>query len=122
MNITLNYLQKHPNHIFVFGDNKVRRGYNGGAALRDCHNSYGFITKKYPSYVDEAYYHILEYREVFKKELNKLKILIEQSPNKTFLISKLGSGLANRYNIWKGVIEPELKEISGYNNVVFLWQ
>jgi hypothetical protein len=35
MYITKKYLENHPNHIFVFGDNSLRQGKGGAASLRD---------------------------------------------------------------------------------------
>jgi len=105
--ITREYLISHPNEIFVFGDNTIRKGYGGGAKLRNLPNTYGFITKKYPNYYDYSYYRLNEYRSVLKKEIEKLTSVIEANPNKKFLISKLGGGLANKYGIWR-IIKPEL--------------
>jgi len=120
--ISKTYLREHPDHIFVFGDNKLRRGKKGAAFLRDEPNSYGFITKKIPTFSKEGYYKPKEYRVVFKKEMEYLKIRIESNLDKTILISELGSGLANKYKIWEKVIKPGLEELRQYDNVVFLWE
>jgi len=120
--ISKEYLQEHPNVIFIFGDNVVRKGKKGGAAFRDEPNSYGFITKRYPSYNDDAFYEPDGYKEVYKKEIRKLIDNIAKNPDKIYLISKVGSGLANRYKIFEEVIEPNMKkDLRDFKNVVFLW-
>ena len=124
--ITKEYLRQNPNHIFVFGDNLTRKGKAGAAALRDEPNTFGFITKKYPSNYDSSFYRPEEYREVFNSELETLISFIEDSlcwdgHPKLYLISKLGSGLANKYNIFEEVIEPGLEILKKYKNVKFLY-
>jgi hypothetical protein len=119
--VSTQYLRENPDHIFVFGDNKLGRGKKGAAIHRDEPNSYGFITKKRPSYSNDAYYKPREYKDVFDKELTRLIKLVEQNPDLTFLISRLGSGLANKYKIWEKVIEQGLEPLRKYPNVKFLF-
>lgn len=120
--INKNYLIENPSHTFVYGDNLTRKGYGGAATLRDLPNTYGFITKKYPSNANSSFYNINEYSKVFFEELYKLKNEIENNVDKIFLISKLGAGLANKYRIFEEIIEPNLKkELSKYENVKFLF-
>ena len=119
--ITQKYLQDNPDHIFVFGDNLLRKGKAGAAKLRDLPNSYGFITKKYPNNDIKSFYKPEEYKTVFEKELDKLIFQIVMHQDKTFLISKLGSGLANRFHIWEKVIKFGLVHLKHYENVKFLW-
>ena len=120
--IDKDYLRKHPNSVFVFGDNLIRKGKGGAAILRDEPNTYGFITKKFPNNRDESFYRPEEYRPVFIRELANLHKEISANPNKVYLISKLGAGLANRYHIWEEVIEPDLQRMLGiFPNVLFLW-
>ena len=122
MIITTEYLRTHRyTHIFVFGDNFTRKGCGGAAIHRYEPNSYGFITKRYPSYVNEAYYTIEDYKPIFTIEMKKLIKLIKVSPKKTFLISKIGSNLANRYYIYENVIQPVLIRLAKqYNNILLL--
>jgi len=48
--------------------------------------------------------------------------LIESNPDKIYLISKVGAGLANDYGIFEQIIEPTIKPaLSVYPNVRFLW-
>jgi hypothetical protein len=118
--ITKKYLKENPNHIFVFGDNLLRKGKGGAALLRDEPNTYGFITKKRPDHNLDSYYHPDEYYPIFNRELNKLIKLIEINPNKIFLISKLGGGLANNFNIYETVIKSGLQILNKYPNVKFI--
>lgn len=120
--ITREYLRENRTEIFVFGDNDLRKGNGGAAVLRDEPNTYGFITKKFPKYADDAYYRVTEYESVYRHEINKLKVLLERHKDKIYLISKLGAGLANKYGIWEQVIEPQLRnDLKNYTNVKFLW-
>lgn len=119
--ITKSFLNNNQNYVFVFGDNTKRVGKKGAATLRDHVRSYGFITKKYPSNSPDAFFKPDEYVELFKRELGSLKKRIEAYPNYTFLISKLGAGLANRWRIWEKVIEPGIQCLKEYSNVKFLF-
>jgi hypothetical protein len=120
--ITRGYLKAHPKEIFVFGDNKERWGHGGAAALRDFKNTFGFITQKRPSNDASAHYKIEEYKPIFEHELVKLKKQIEKNPELTYLISRIGGGLANKFHIWENIIEPVIKkELEHYPNVKFLW-
>ena len=121
--ITKEYLREHPNHIFVFGDNLSRQGKGGAAALRDEPNIYGFITKIAPDNFDGSFYRPNLYRSIFVVEVRNLIQEIYRNPNKIYLISKLGSGLANKYNIWEEIIESGLKILENYKpQVIFLWE
>lgn len=117
MIITKEYLRANPSHVFVFGDNLLRAGLGGAASLRYEPNTYGFITKKAPNIKDSSFYTPEEYQPVFEAELDKLKEVIDNSPDKTFLVSKLGAGLANKYGIYEKVIRDRLPELLVYPNV-----
>jgi len=120
--ITTQYLWSHQNEVFVFGDNNKRVGCGGAAKLRGEPNTYGFITKKAPDHNDGSYYHPEEYEGVFVREYVKLHNEIKTHPEKKYLISKLGAGLANRYHIFEKIIEPNLKSgLEHLPNVEFLW-
>lgn len=119
--ITEQFLDTHPQYIFVFGDNLKRLGTKGAAQLRGHKQAYGFLTKKAPHYQDSAYYTVEEYKTIFEKELLLLLDKIKNNPDKIFLISKLGSGLGNKYGIYESIIESGLKEFaSKHKNVVLL--
>jgi hypothetical protein len=120
--VDANFLRRNPDCVFVFGDNLARRGKGGAAALRDEPNTYGFITKKQPLDIDSAFYHPNEYEEVYKKEVEKFIDIALKNPEKCYLISKIGAGLANRFGIFQEIIEPNLKQnLEDLNNVLFLW-
>ena len=119
--ITPKWLNDNPEYIFVFGDNCLRLGKKGQAICRGCPNAYGFITKKFPSNDKDAFYKPSAYEEIFKREIGKLKKKIRENVNKTFIIPKLGSGLANKYNIYEKVIKDKIKEeLAEFNNIVFI--
>jgi len=116
------YLKEHPNEIFVFGDNLDRLGYGGAAMLRDLPNTYGFITKKSLLHEKDSYYRPDEYEPIFYKEIAKFINIAQQNPDKTYLISRLGAGLANKYLIWEDVILPKIKKLlSILPNIEYLW-
>ena len=120
MIITADLLNKNPDWIFVFGDNTLRRGLGGAAKLRYHPQSYGFITKKKPDYQDSSFYTIEEYQEVFLKEMEKLMAFIQRNPNKIFMISKIGAGLANKHGIYEAIIRKGLEFLTAYGNVKLL--
>ena len=119
--VTKDYLDTHPDVVFVYGDNLLRKGLGGAARLRNHPCTCGFITKKSPNLDNKAYFTVSEYRPVFERELKLLIHHITNHPEYTFLISKIGSGLANRYNIYEQVIEPELYKLERMENVVLLF-
>jgi hypothetical protein len=120
--VTKKFLDENPNAVFIFGDNLRRVGYGGAAALRDHPQTYGFVTKKNPDNMDESFYRPESYAVNFLVYMVELQLFIEKNIDKTFYISQLGGGLANRYKIWEKIIKPGLiKYFSRYDNVVFLW-
>ena len=120
--ITQEFLDNNPDAYFIFGDNLERWGHGGAAKLRDHPHSIGFITKKFPDNKDSSFYKPEEYSPVFFEELEKLKRVIEKRPGKTFYISQLGGGLANKFYIWQRLVRHNLvKSLENYNNVVFCW-
>jgi hypothetical protein len=120
--ITQEFLDNNLDTYFVFGDNLERRGHGGAAKLRDHPHAIGFITKKFPDNKDNSFYKPEEYSSVFFEELEKLKRIIEKRPDKTFYISQLGGGLANRYYIWQKLIRHNLvRTLEKFKNVIFCW-
>lgn len=122
MIVTVSYLDQHPEIIFVYGDNLIHKGMGGAAALRHHPNSYGFLTKKYPDMRSTSSYYPEEYRPIFQKELDKLIRHIEEHPDKIYLISKLGSGLANQHHIFQNVIQEPLLKLSRHPRVHLLYR
>jgi hypothetical protein len=120
--IDKHYLRQNPKHVFVFGDNLLGKGYGGAAVLRDEPNSLGFVTKKAPTHNPSDSYTPEEYASKYEVEIKRLKKEIEKNPDKTFLISRLGAGLANKYHIWEKIIEPNIKrDLAAYSNIEYLW-
>lgn len=120
--ITQDFLDNNPNAYFIFGDNLERYGHGGAAKLRDHPHAIGFITKKFFDNKDESFYKPEEYSPVFFEELDKLKKIIQKRPDKTFYISMLGGGLANKYKIWERLIRHNLvRALTELDNVVFCW-
>ena len=120
--ITQEFLDNNPDSYFIFGDNLIREGMGGAAALRYHPHAIGFITKKYPDNKDNSFYKPEEYSSVFFEELKKLKTIIQKKPNKKFYISQLGGGLANKFYIWQKLIKHNLvRELEKFNNVIFCW-
>lgn len=120
--ISEQYLLSHPNEIFVFGDNLLRVGRGGAAKFRHLPNTYGFVTKKAPTNRDKDFYKPDEYLDVFRKEFDLLCDEIESNPDKIYLISRIGSGLANKYKIWELIISAYIDELIKYENVRFLFE
>ena len=120
--ITQEFLDNNPSAYFVFGDNLERWGHDGAAKLRDHPHAIGFITKKFPDNKDESFYKPEEYSAVFFEELKKLKTIIEKRPDKTFYVSQLGGGLANKFRIWDKLIRHNLvRALDNFDNVIFCW-
>jgi hypothetical protein len=121
--ITQEFLDTHPNVYFVFGDNIIRQGKGGAAALRYHPHAIGFITKKYPDNKPESFYKPEEYASIFYEELEKLVKIIKKRPDKTFYVSQLGAGLANKFYIWEKLIKNSLViALQKFDNVVFCWE
>ena len=97
---------------------------NGTACKTKSHpHALGFITKKFPGEDDGAFYKPDEYEMIFFEELIKLAKIIDRYPTKTFYVSKLGSGAANRFLIWEKLISIYLvRSLEKFDNVVFCWK
>ena len=121
--LTWQFLDNNPNCYFVFGDNLQKRGRGGAAILRDHPHAFGFITKKFPDNNDGSFYKPNEYEPIFIEELEKLIKVVKRNNSKTYYISKLGAGLANKYLIWENIIKQKLiSSLQKFDNVVFCWE
>ena len=117
--VTEELLEQHPNWIFVYGDNLRRVGCAGAAKLRHHPRAYGFITKKYPTNTEDAFYRVNEYQHVFEDELSKLLMHMTEHKSCIYVISPIGSGLANKHGIWENIISPGLQQLKDVRNVIF---
>jgi len=118
--VTAEFLRENPNVVFVFGDNLIRKGKGGAAKLRDEPNAYGFVTKRAPNNLDSSFFRPGDYWHTFIKELSNLHRQILLHPDRTYVISRIGAGLANRYHIYEEVIKPGLEVFRGLKNVVIM--
>ena len=120
--ITKEFLDMFTDAYFVFGDNLTRSGTGGAAKLRHHPHALGFITKKFPDNDETSFYKPEEYSSVFFEELEKLTKIIKSRPDKTFYISQIGGGLANKFRIWELLIRDNLvRALGNFPNVVFCW-
>ena len=90
------------NHLFVFGDNDVRKGFGGLAKeVRGSPNSAGIRVKKYPSMSHDSFYNDGEFNEQKKKIDKDIEDIVDRSIEYEYLVfpkSPIGSGRANLPN------------------------
>lgn len=124
LTITKEFLDANPEAIFVFGDNTLHRGKAGAAMLRDHPQARGFVTKRYPNNRDASFFKPGEYMTMYISELHRLEeAIMLYGADKTWYVSQLGAGLANRFGIWESVIKPGLEsQLDRFDNVVMLWE
>ena len=96
--ITRKFVQEHPNYIFVFGDNLIRKGRGGQAKeMRGEPNAVGIPTKKAPSKREDAYFtsrDLYGYRNAVIEDLRKIVYHLYKGGVVVFPRRPLGSGLA----------------------------
>lgn len=86
-----------PKSLFLFGDNDEKRGKGGQAIIRDCVNTIGIPTKKFPSNVRNAFYSDNDYEDNCKKITNAFMRMIDMSVKYDEIIfpsDGFGTGLA----------------------------
>ena len=89
--------QKHPEAIFVFGDNDQRYGHGGQAVLRNQPNAMGLRTKKLPSMGERAFYSDMEFETNVAKiqeDLNRIQTYLQEGKNIIFSENGYGTGFA----------------------------
>lgn len=96
MYITRQYIQEHPNVMFIFGDNMARKGLGGAAKVcRGEPNCYGVITKRYPSNTEISFLYDSDYEEVHKYITEDFILALSALTDYTeYYIFPLGTGLA----------------------------
>lgn len=97
---TLKDVKSNPTHLFIFGDNDIKKGKKGQAIIRDEPNAIGIPTKKNPSFHRTAYYYDEEYEENIKKidtAMGKINQKIQSGDYDTIVFPEdgIGTGLAN---------------------------
>jgi hypothetical protein len=94
--ITREMVRAEPDKIFVFGDNLERRGLGGQAKeMRGEPNAVGIVTKRRPSWDDDAFF--ADRPEEFRVLMRDLKLVASISQGKTIVWPEdgIGTGLAN---------------------------
>ena len=71
--------KENPNSLFLFGDNDQKKGKKGQAIIRDCVNTHGIPTKKFPSNNSDAYYSDEDYDDNCKKIVQSFVKMIDES-------------------------------------------
>ena len=90
------YIRKHPNTLFVFGDNDMRTGKGGQAVNRDEPNAIGIRTKHKPTTNADAYYTDDNYTENIRKmqeDLDNIKRLSADYES-VYFMQGIGEGRA----------------------------
>ena len=75
---TINDCESNPDALFIFGDNDLKKGMKGQAIIRNCKNSHGIPTKKFPSFANSAYYTDAELEMNKQKIMNAMNSLIDR--------------------------------------------
>lgn len=84
--------------LYIFGDNNIKKGLGGQAIIRDCVNSVGIPTKKYPNNNPESFYNDDEYdnncKNIYDSIVNIIRIC---KTYETIVFPKngFGTGLAD---------------------------
>ena len=107
---SVDLLNKYPHVIFVFGDNMIRRGKGGQAIIRDCQNSFGISTKRYPKNTQDAFYSDREDEiNTTLRDMEQFKRLVLNGKPVILPRGGIGTGLAclptKSPFIWKMLVE-----------------
>lgn len=92
-------VMKRPKWLFLFGDNVVSSGKRGQAVIRDCSNSFGIVTKKYPSLKDDAFLNddeLVQNQMIINICINSLYEIIKSKKYDVLVVPEngFGTGLA----------------------------
>jgi len=92
---TIAQCKNNPDKIYVFGDNSIRLGTGGQAKIRNEPNTFGVMTKLYPSQRAGSYLEdCLDHRAMVLADLQKLRQLYEAGADIILPADGLGTGLA----------------------------
>ena len=92
---SIEFCQKYPNYLFVFGDNTIGKGMGGQAIIRHQPNAYGIPTKKLPSSSYNSFFSDNDYDKnvaIIKKAIDDMPI--DEYDYIVFPDAGLGTGLA----------------------------
>ena len=116
---TKELLNKHPDYLFVFGDNAVRKGTGGQArACRDQPNTVGIITKRAPSYEAKDFFYekdFEEWKKLSAPDFKKVRYALAYNGTVVWPEDGVGTGRANLKENAPSIlayIEEFYKEIS----------
>ena len=94
-------LQDHRDWFFLFGDNELRQGYGGQAAvMRGEPNAIGIITKKFPSMQPAAFYtdtDLMRWEQVNAKAFAKIESHLQHEGFIVIPTAGLGTGRARLF-------------------------
>lgn len=88
-------MAQYEDHLFVFGDNVIRKGTAGQACIRNIKNSFGIPTKRAPSNKEAAFFrdHFMDHSELHTS-LERLVMAANSYKVIVFPKAGLGTGLA----------------------------
>jgi len=98
---SVSLVRENPDHLFIFGDNDIKKGKKGQAIIRDEPNALGIPTKKFPSYSEKAYYSDFELEQNIKNIDKAIELIILELPKYKKLVlptDGFGTGLADLQN------------------------
>lgn len=111
--ISKEYLNQHPEYIFVLDGNAQHIPEYEGINRK---NAFLFITKE----STDSFFTLSKYKEIFEKELTRLEKSIISNDNKEFFITRLASGHSEE--LFEKLIYPACVELEKkYNNVNLLF-
>lgn len=88
-------IETHPDKIFVFGDNLIKKGKGGQAMIRDAQNAFGIPTKRLPSMSQDSFFSDKEEEDLaVLASLRTLYTMSLKGKEIVFPLDGLGSGLA----------------------------
>lgn len=111
-----------PKHLYVFGDNLLRKGEKGQAVIRRCCNSAGVITKKYPSNNKDSFFldvDINQFKEELEADISDIFTRMPKYEALVFPKDGLGTGLAalpTKSPLCFKYLSLRLEELTGYKH------
>tara|TARA_R100000234_G_C4848566_1_gene114166 strand:- start:43 stop:438 length:396 start_codon:yes stop_codon:yes gene_type:complete len=120
--LTREFVKKHPDRAFLFGDNLVNQGTGikaGQAVIRGEPNAYGIPTKKYPSMKEGSFFSDIEFKsqkeaidKAFLKIPKNMTIVVPMDKNKNITLGAGRAQLSKRSPKTLLYIKEKLKELN----------